>query len=78
MLKMDLRGKTSSDSHRHDRAENCSGTKDNRCRTDADLEIGSNILSDGSLRALLDEWIVPVVVEGIIRDLWNCEQGERT
>ena len=76
---MDLPDKTSpSDRHRHDMllADGQAGTKHRGRRTDVDLEIGPSLLSDDAVRALLDEWFVPVIVDSVIGDFWNSEVRE--
>jgi hypothetical protein len=79
VFKMDLSVKTSpSHAHRRDMllTDGRSGAKHRRCRADVDLEIGQSMLSDDAVRALLDEWIVPIIVESVIGDLWNSWGGK--
>jgi hypothetical protein len=47
-------------------------TKRPRRWTDLDLEIAENTFSDEAVRALLDEWIVPTIVESLVHDLMNA------
>jgi hypothetical protein len=43
--------------------------KQSRRRIDPDLEVTENIWSEAVLYGLLDQWIIPAIVNGIIRDL---------
>ena len=51
-------------------------TKQRRRRTEPDLEIADNILGDEVIRGLLDEWLVPAIVDSLIRDLPRCAVDE--
>lgn len=52
-------------------AKTGSGEERIRHQTDADLEIAENVFSDEAVGALLDEWLIPAVVDCLIRDLMN-------
>ena len=48
----------------------CDGiVSDKARRNQTDLDVGSSVFGGSALRGLLDEWLVPVIVEGMIRDL---------
>jgi len=51
-------------------------TKQRRRRTEPDLEIAGDVFSDEAIRALVDDWLVPAIVDGLIRDLTNPAVGE--
>ena len=71
---MNLAGRTSpSNSHDRDmlQADGRSSGKQARHRIDPDLEIAENAWSDEAVRDLLDEWLVPVIVDSIIGDVLN-------
>jgi hypothetical protein len=47
-------------------------------REQPDLEISEDTFSDEAVRALLDEWLVPAIVDSLIRNLVNSPlRGER-
>lgn len=52
-------------------------TKQRRRQTEPDLEIAENIFGDEAVIALLDEWLVPAIVDGLIRDIMNSVVEER-
>ena len=37
-------------------------------RNQATLEIGSDVISDDGIRGLLEEWLIPMIVEDLIHD----------
>jgi hypothetical protein len=37
-------------------------------RNQVKLEIGSSIVSDEGIRGLLEDWLIPTIVEGLIQD----------
>ena len=76
---MSLAGQISAiDPNGHDmpHAEGRSGGKQSRHRIDPDLEVAENTWSDEALYGLLDQWLVPAIVDGIIRDLLNSGGDE--
>lgn len=76
---MSLAGQISAiDPNGHDRrqAAGRSGDKQSRHRIDPDLEVAENTWSDDALCGLLNQWLVPAIVNGIIRDLLNSGGDE--
>ena len=48
-----------------------------RRRTDPNLEIAEDVFSPEVVRALLDEWLVPAIVDSLMQDLRNAAlEGE--
>ena len=35
------------------------------------LEIGSGVISDAGIRGLLEDWLIPLIVEDLMRDRMN-------
>jgi hypothetical protein len=69
---MSLTGKISAiDSNAHDifHAEAGLSGKQSPRRIDPVLEVAENIWRDEVLYGLLDQWIIPAIANGIIRDL---------
>ena len=54
------------------KAASSGSTKRLRRQPDPDLEIAEDIFGGDVLRALVDEWLVPAIVDGLIRDLMNA------
>jgi hypothetical protein len=42
--------------------------------TDPSLEISKNIWTDNSMHGLLEQWLIPTIVDRVIRDLLNSGQ----
>jgi hypothetical protein len=40
-------------------------------RNQATIEIGSDVISDDGIRGLLEDWLIPMIVEGLIRERVN-------
>ena len=43
----------------------------------ADLHIDHDAFSDGAVRGLIDDWLVPAIVERILRDTTGASHDER-
>ena len=48
-----------------------SGGRRRERRNQAELEIGSGVVSDAGIRGLLEDWLIPMIVEELIRDRMN-------
>jgi hypothetical protein len=57
-------------------AEHRPAGKQSRRRVDPDLEIAENIWSDEALLGLLEQWLVPAIVDSIIGDLLDSGGDE--
>lgn len=52
-------------------ARDGSGEKHFQRRTESDLEIDGGLFSDAEVHGLLDDWLVPAIVDNLIRDVVN-------
>ena len=52
-------------------ARDGSGEKHVQSQTEADLEIDEGLFSDAEVRGLLDDWLVPALVDSLIGDILN-------
>jgi hypothetical protein len=48
-----------------------SGGRRRERRNQAELEIGSGVVSDAGIRGLLEDWLIPHIVEDLIQDRMN-------
>ena len=51
--------------------------KRSRGRTQPTVEIGPGVLSDDMMRGLIDDWLVPAMVESFIRELSTTSRTPR-
>jgi hypothetical protein len=59
-------------------AKGVSGTEQTRRPTDPDLQIAEDIFDPAAVRGLIDEWLVPAIVDSLIQDFMNSSlQQER-
>lgn len=52
-------------------ADACARTKPALRRNEPILEIGDNVLADEAICGLLEDWLIPSIVDGLVRDLMN-------
>lgn len=57
-------------------AKGHSDRKPPRRRSDPDLSIAENVLTHEAVCVLLEQWLVPVVVDDLMRELLNFSVGE--